>query len=503
MPSENPQLEEYVLRQERQRRDQIGDWFFDKQRAVWLARRESSEHTAIKCPRRAAKSTLMAGLQLSDGLDWAGQHYPYIGPTRTWCKTYIWPIFKELDQRFSLGIKFNETDLTWWLPNGAGGKLGGANRDDLLAAFVGGKNRVVCLDEAAFYRVDLRYFFEQIIEPTVADLGGYVVLGGAPAPVMKGLFYEATREEHHLRAPGFDVHEWAVEDNPAMVEPIRELRKRWQARDPHYQEKPWYRRQWKGEWVADALDNVYAFSIINELDKWEVDREHDRFVLGIDTGYSGGMAFVILSYSPSRHPNVVIHEAHWEPKMDLEDIAEAINRYRDRYRQLTVVGDYNNAQLNNDLRKPPYKIPLNDAVKVDKRGAIRTMNTEFEWGRVLVLDPHGASLNLTVELQELKKAWSSDTTVEYDDEGNQVVLGSGEWSEDLTSSTNHCTDAMLYGWRYCHASKYVPPPEMPQPGTKEHNDMIEAKLRQQRKKQVDREIRRTRRRRSWAVPLAA
>jgi len=494
--SRDPELEQLLLLEELNRRDAIGRWFFDKQRQVWLARRHHPQHTAIKCPRRAGKSTLMAGLQLDDGQDHPGNHYPYIGPTGPWVRTYIWPVFKELNHLFSLGLEFRDGDMVWELPNGANGKLWGADRDDLMRSFYGGKNRVVMLDEAAMWRIDLRFFFEQVLEPTVADLSGYIVLGGAPSPIMKGLFYEVTRDDDKLmRAPGFDVYEWGVEDNPSMVEPIRLLRQRWEARDPHYQEKPWYRRQWLGQWVADAEDNVYAYEpTINDLDHWEVDIEHDRFVLGMDTGYSAGMAFVIMSYSPSRHPNVVVHEAHWEREMDLEGIAEAINRYRDRYRKLTIVGDYNNAQLNNDLRAKPYSIPITDAIKVDKQGAIRTMNTEFQWGRVLIVDAHGENLDLTTELQDLKRAWSRDTTVDWDDEGNRVILGSGEWTEDLTSSTNHCTDALLYGWRFCHGQRYKPPPEQPMPGTPEYDQMVERRMWEQRKKQVDKQRRRSRRR---------
>jgi hypothetical protein len=100
-----------------------------------------------------------------------------------------------------------------------------------------------------------------------------------------------------------------------------------------------------------------------------------------------------------------------------------------------------------------------------------------------------------MELTGLKRLWAKDTTVDWDDEGNRVIVGSGDWREDLTSSTNHCTDAMLYGWRFCHGQRYKPPPETPQLGTLEYDQMIERRMWEERKKQVEKQRRRSRRRR--------
>ena len=485
----DPLRQEVAILEESHRRRAIARSFFEHQAQVWRARRRESKHTMIKCPRRSGKSTLTAGMQLDDALDWPMQHYPYIGPTGPWVRTYIWPIFVEFKEKYLPEMEMHPGDLTWRLPNGANGKLWGADREDLLRSFYGGKNRIPVIDEAAMWRIDLRFFFEQVLEPTVADKGGYVVLCGAPGPVMAGLFYEGTREERDQRLPGFDVHEWGVPDNPYMVEALALMEARWAARDPHYREKPWYRRQWLGLWVAEADENVYAYDpIINTApEDYGIDPAEDQFVLGMDTGFSAGMAWVVMSYSPRRHPNVMVHESKWKPELDLEDIADIIQRYRDRYRRLVIIADPNNAQLNNDLQTR-YKIPLIDAQKTSKREWIRIINTEFGWGRVLVMDPEGANVDLTMELNALKKGWLKGSGLEWDDDGNRIVVGPGEWTEDLSSSTNHCCDALLYGFRYCHGYMYRPVDVGPAPNTPAYFEEKERKLREEHIAKVNKAV---------------
>jgi len=468
-------------------RRQIVEGLFDKQRKVYEARKKSPVNTVIKTPRRAAKTTLCASLQLEDAQNWPRQHYPYIALTGPSCRQLAWPVFKEIDRKYNLGIKFNDGDLSWWLPNGANGKLWGADREDLQRSLYGGKNRVVVVDECAFWKTSLRNFSREVIEPTVADLRGYLLMVGAPSDILDGFFYELTRPEVELREKGWDCYEWATEDNPYMHAQIEELKKKWEAVDPYYFEKPWYLRQWKGQWIADFTENVYDKydPIRNGVSSWTRDRS-DKNVLAIDTGYSAGMAYVVQSYNSDKWPNHVTRESKWIVQQSLDDIAATINRYRDEYSGLFIVGDPNNAQLIADLGTR-YSIPINKAAKTDKKAWIRIINNFYANGICLVVDPDNANADLDHELKNLKKKYLKGTRVTVDDLGNRVIEGPGDWEEDKSSCSNHCTDANLYGFRYCYQYFYREKEVGPRPGTPEYFELEARKMKEQRIAQIKKE----------------
>lgn len=438
----------------------------------------------VKTPRRGSKTTLAAGLQLDDAQRNPGAHYPFIAISGPAARSQAWPIFKWWVDLLGLDMKMNEGDMSWRLPNGANGKLWGADREDLHRSFLGGKNRIVVVDESAYWKTDLGSFHRDKISPTVADLMGIVLYLSAPSERLNGFFYEHTRDDDTtLRTPGAHVFSWATDDNPHMAIQLAMLRRQWEAADPNYTERPWYRRQWCGEWVAESSDAVWKYSRhLNTLPvPWKA-QYGERYVLGLDSGYTDGMAYVLLSYNPYHHGQIIIHKAEWYTEENTEQIATRLKVYIQDYDPEIVI-DPNNAQLVADLDEL-YGVPTDPAQKTDKLHWIRTVNAMYEAGTIQVRDPEGSCGPLLVDLEGMKKKYDKHTKIETLDDGTRVIKGPGTWDIDITSAPGHCGHAKLYGVRHCHAQMYKPSKPRPREGTPEWVEQTTAKIRESSKRKA-------------------
>src|ERR1700733_9333918 len=123
------------------------------------------------CSRRSAKS-FTAGLYLVfEALRNPGCNCLFIGLTRASAKAIIWKdILTIIDTKYKLGARFNQTDLTMTLPNGSVISVTGIDADEKeMNKLLGRKYRLVCIDEASMYTIDLRNLVYGILGPAMVD----------------------------------------------------------------------------------------------------------------------------------------------------------------------------------------------------------------------------------------------------------------------------------------------------------------------------------------------
>jgi hypothetical protein len=179
---------------------------------------------ALWCTRRASKSYTAGLYMVYECLTNPGINCLFIGLTRLSAKGIIWKdILKVINKKYDLGATFQGTELIMTFPNGSIIKLTGIDADeDEMDKELGKKYRLVCIDEASFYTINMNRLVYGVLKPAVADPNkhgdrGTICLMGTSSNFTKGLFYDITTGVE----PGWSLHTWTAFDNPYV-------KKQWQ-----------------------------------------------------------------------------------------------------------------------------------------------------------------------------------------------------------------------------------------------------------------------------------
>lgn len=422
---------------------QLVDMAFVRQAEYIL---DESHLQASLCTRRAGKSYGI-GLKMARIAKLKpGCTVLYIALTRDSAKNIMWKdVIKDINRKYSLGMKFNETELSATLPNGPdpanpydGGSLirlvGMDAGKDEMEKVLGGKYAAVFIDEAQAYRIDLRKLVYEQLEPAVADWGGFISLSGTPGPLTFGLFYDVTKTDatgdENAIEPGWAVHRWNTLDNPYMVEAWKLQEARILERDPSAPTQPWYRRMHLGEWVKDDSDLCYKY---NETINYVKELPGDTStvwtnVLAVDLGFNDDSAFFVWSWR-DYDPNLYGRDAYKRSGMDVTDVAERIKYFEKLYNPIAIVVDNASKQAVEEL-KNRHDLPLEAAEKTGKAEFIEIMNAEYTRG-ILKLTPKAAAV---VGPEYAKLIWDPE-----EKKKRKFV--------EHPACPNHAADAGLYGFR--------------------------------------------------------
>lgn len=430
---------------------------FPAQRAYVL---DTAPFKASFCTRRAAKS-FGVGLEYAhDQFDHPGAHYLFLMTVRAQAKRDFWQdVLKPIDQQFSLGIKFNESELVATFPNGAQIYVGGADSSEgewrkLLA----GKWRKVHIDEAqAFIHMDLSRLVYETFKPAVADYRGSIGLSGTPGVLAKGLFYDVTQGKE----AGWRVHSWLTSDNPYMAEKIAAEIEELKRLKPGVEQTPWFRRNYLREWVIEETDLVYRYlSSRNDFDELPVyPKGQWHYVLGCDLGYEDPTAWVDCAFH-DHDPCLYILSAEKEKGLDVTAVAARTKAKTGARSYDALIIDNANKQAVEEMRRR-HSIPWKPADKTGKSDFIELMNGEFIVGNIK-LKKGPACDALREEYASL--IWDKK---KLEDTGKR---------EEHPACENHCSDASLYGWRKCYQYLSERLAQKPKEGTQEYYDKLTTEI---------------------------
>lgn len=346
-------------------------------------------------------------------------------------------IFKVINRKYNLNIKFNGIDLTGTFPNGSILYcIGMDSTEKEQEKALGQKNKLVVIDECASFRQSLYDIVHGIFKPTVGDYDGTICTIGSTSSRANGYFFEITQEKKH---PEWDVHKWGWEDNPHVKNNIQKQVDRMIADSPSIVETPLFRQMYMNEWVVDEDRLVYKFNPERNLTVEETGVGWE-YVLGIDLGYEDDTAFVVGAYH-KHNPVLRIIKTYKKKKMDLTDVADQIKFFRNEYTPtIKMVIDGANKQAVQEMVRR-HGLPLEPTDKVGKSDFIEIMNAELIQGKIKLVEDQ------TTDLQD---EWQ---TLIWDDKASKRV--------ENPSCPNHLSDAALYMWRYCYS--YLARPEIVKP----------------------------------------
>lgn len=444
------------------------------------------------CPRRSGKTFAATSKALHLGEEQPGSRILIISLTlKSTVENYwsgspggLW--FQ--NAKYDLGIKFNTTHHTWIHPNGSRGLLAGAETKADIEHLRGAAAEadLVIIDECkSFAPAHLEDLIENVVEPGLMTRNGQLLLIGTPGSIPLGPFYKATcvlartgngedgkptcipytdRDD-----PGpayatltldewgdmYSLHHWTIEDNLAAPNQWRRAlstkrRRGWE--DNH----PTWRREYLGEWVADASDLVYAYATVkadqtNQKGVWKPDYAKNpitgldpeqgpwHLLLGLDLGFVDDSAMVLVAYSEFLRELRHVYDFK-APGMDAQAFTEEVLAIIDHYGlPEMIVADFGGggAKMLLESINQRYGLSIQPADKKSKNDFIELLNGDFIADRVKIIP----GSDLEHELCGLQWDLSNDA--------KHILARTGRLRED-PSCPNHLCDALLYVWRFSY-----------------------------------------------------
>lgn len=405
---------------------------FPQQRAFVL---DTAKLKALFCTRRSAKSYTAGIYLVHEALMNPGCNCLFVGLTRDSAKGIIWKdILTEINHDFGLGMQANQTDLTMTLPNGSVIKVTGIDADqEEMKKLLGRKYRLVCIDEASMYTVDVANLVYGVLKPAMVDPNaggerGTICLMGTASNFPRGLFYDITTGKE----AGWKRFEWTAHDNPYVAKQWQEELDEIARERPLYMETPQFKQWYLNRWVIDEEKLVYRFNLDRNLAAELPKLPHDgwAFVLGVDLGWEDDNAFVLTAYHVN-DPKLYVLKAFAKKRMEFDAVAAKIQEYmRDpTCAPHKVVIDGANKQGVESMRARS-SIPFEYADKQDKVSFIELCNSDLAQGKVAMLP---GARHLWEEMAGL--VWVTD--------GEKLRLP----KKEHPNLPNHRCDAFLYAWR--------------------------------------------------------
>lgn len=426
---------------------------------------------ALWCTRRAAKSYTAGLYMVKEALENPGVNCLFIGLTRLSAKGIIWKdVLKVINREHKLTEPegFNSTELTWTFDNGSVIWLTGVDADeDEMDKLLGKKYRLVCLDEASFYTINMQRLIYGVLKPAIADQRGTICLMGTSSNFTKGLFYDITTKSE----PGWSLHSWTAFDNPYVATQWQEELDEIDSLRPLFKETPLYKQWYLNQWVIDTEKLVYKFNPDKNIfynRPTNLKPEGWTYVLGVDLGIEDDSAFVVCAFHENYNVLYVV-STYNKKGMDFTDVANKIKEFQASHNVAKVIIDGANKQGVEEMQRR-HGVPLTPADKQDKVTFIELLNAELIQAKIKI---NNKCTNLIQELGGL--VWKTT--------GDIIDLP----RKEHPSLPNHLCDALLYAWRYCYSYMAEPIVKRPVIGTKAWQDEENAKIWEKEREKLEEE----------------
>lgn len=338
----------------------------------------SKRFRAWMAGRRAGKS-YAAAVWLLGGKPL--QKSAYVSRTLKSAKAIMLGVFAELNAKFSLGLDIRASTGTITEPNGHIIQLYGIRDQSQADLIRGQKFRRVFVDEGGAFTDDLlKYSLESVLQPTLLDLRGEMIVAGTPGVIPQGYFYDMTGNPG-LKEPfpgRWPTHHWTYQDNPHM--PREAVLEEALTVNGWTENSPTFRREYGAIWCEDQDAIIYRYKPeLYQADAvtplWSKCNEPGKTVLSIDFG-SGEKRRDATTWTVWRQPyNTQTHVfclfALARDEIELEEVAAITRQLRERFSVNKLVAD--EGALGKALAKAlryTYKLPIEAAIRQDKKGRI-------------------------------------------------------------------------------------------------------------------------------------
>lgn len=392
------------------------------------------------CGGRAGKTVADAAYLFKSAQEKKGSVSLYITLTRTNAKKLIWPELLQINQRFKLNCKVNETDLSIRLQNGSNIYASGADKKQEIEKFRGLPLGLAIIDEVQSFKSYVQELIDDVITKRLFDYNGTLALTGTPGPVPVGYFYDATQ------SPNYRHFHWTMFDNPWIriksgKDPM-DLLSEEMARKGVTERDPSIQREVFGRWVMDS--NALVFKYDDERDHYSDEPSSlglTSFIIGVDLGFDDSDAIAVIGWREDA-PGAYLVAEDIREKQGITELATRISEFIRVYKPIRVVMDTGGLgkKIAEEITKR-FEIPIQAAEKSRKFEYIELLNDAMRTGRF--------------KAKRTSQFAADSKLVEWDRDSSQPKIKDGFHSD--------INDAVLYAFREALHWLYAKPIERPAP----------------------------------------
>lgn len=326
---------------------------------------DDSDWVTASCSRRSGKTEVCALDLLNTALKYPKSVCLYITTTRANAERIIWSKLLNLNEKYDLKGKINNSKLSIKFKNGSVIYLSGCKDKSSLDNFRGLALKLVYIDEVQSFRSFIAELVDDVLGPALADYKGKLKLIGTPAPLQSGFFWDT------LQSKAWKHHHWTFWNNPFIAETShtthQEILDRELTRRGVDVNNPSIRREWFGEWNNDTESLVLHWSKDNN---YQVLPTLTDYVIGVDLGSNredrDKDAIAIIGWNSTDKECYLVEEI-MGTETGLTALMNQVSKAIEKYKPLKVVIDHGGlgVKLADELRKR-YQLPIHPAEKSRK-----------------------------------------------------------------------------------------------------------------------------------------
>jgi len=355
-----------------------------------------NKYIYLMAGRRSGKSAIDEKKGVEKAITKPDAKILYIGLSFTRCMELFWmPILKELE---SLGIKPKEqrrTEGLITLPNGSEFHFVGNTTVDERDKLRGSQWDLIVIDEVQSQKA-LAILIEEILEPTLIDRKGQMILSGTGSRV-RGSYWEYlwSDTENH-KAARFN---WNIADNP-FIPDYETVLQNILIDKGLTESSPLFIREYLGKICYDDDALVYRLQEQNyftdqELVQWVNSQPITdiKFTAGLDYGFEDSDAIAIVMFSSSRPERYLMYEYKGN-RTGVTELADKLREGIEYIKTLPCLSAipenskffYIYADTAGGCKKisleltSQYNLPIMDAFKANKDFAVEMLQDEIRQG---------------------------------------------------------------------------------------------------------------------------
>jgi hypothetical protein len=409
--------------------------------------RDPSPFKLAVCSRRAGKTVACAAHLIETAILNEDVVCLYITLSRKNAKKLIWKELKRINKAFSLGIHFDNTELSATFQNGSVIYVSGAKDESEIEKFRGLPIKLCYIDECQSFRPYLKDLIDEIIAPALMDYAGTLCLIGTPGPVPNGYFYECSE-----KLKSWSKHYWTFWDNPYIPlkskKTHREVFERELKRREIDANHPSIQREWFGKWILDVESLLIRYNPeVNHYDQLPTGHNWIH-ITGIDLGLIECDALGTIAWAETTD-EIYLVEEEVTPDQDITDLANQIKANMTKYSPVKLPTDEGalGKKIAEEIRRR-FHIPLTPADKKRRLESVKFLNDYLRRGKFKAKkDSRFAQDSYLVEIDTEK---STPT---------RIVEKKGFHSDIIP--------AVLYAFKESPAFTYQAPTPKPKYGSKE------------------------------------